>query len=177
MWARWNRLSLRSIDTLSTAQLLLVLSILILANNEAGYKTHKKQMIKMQNDQERLFTYYICQEKINSVFYARNVVWKAKLLSHHLPGTSLILHFMQLFLARFIVRRSWDGRRQSQLEELISWNAENHCFGGLPSAWHHQMHFAEKRTTCLFWPWLVWGEIAKSQGIQLDKEHLQRMFC
>lgn len=111
------------------------------------------------------------------VFYARNVAWKAMLLSHLLPATSLILHFMQLFLKRFIVRRSWDGRRQSQLEELISWNAENYCFGGLPSARHHQMHFAEERTTYLFWPWLMWAEIVKSQGIQLDKEHLQMMFC
>lgn len=110
------------------------------------------------------------------VFYARNVAWKEMLLSHHLPGTSFILNFMHLFLARFTVRRSWDGMRQSQLEELISWNAENHCFGGLPSTRHHKMHFAEQRTTCLFWPWLMWAEIVKSQGVQLDEEHLQMMF-
>ena len=111
------------------------------------------------------------------VFYARNVAWKAMLLSDHVPGTSLILHFMQLFLTRFVVRRSWDGRRQSQLEELISWNAESLWFGGLPSMRHHQMRFAEERTTCLFWPWLTWAETVKIQGIQLDKEHLQVMFC
>lgn len=116
----------------------------------------------------RLFTFYICQEEINP-WSSMIGMSLEKQHNFHIIGTSLMLHFMQFFLTRFIVRRSWNGRRKGQLEELISWNAENHCSEGLSSAWLYHMHFAEERTTCLFWPWLVWAEIAKSRGIQLDK--------
>lgn len=92
------------------------------------------------------------KRKQTLVFYARNAAWKEMLFSHHLLGTSFILNFMHLFLARFIVRRSWDGRRQSQLEELISWNAENHCFGGLPSTPSNALCWAKDNLFVLAMP-------------------------